>query len=167
MNCGKTFIVVGGGVAGVSCAQELCKICSKDDQVVLFSSQKLFKQAVVVDSISENLEDVQLKMEKGDEIFGGLDSIRYVSCAVQGLDPEEKLLLLDTGETQRYDKVCICTGATPKLILESDCVTTLRDTDSILSLCANLEECESMMVVGNGGIALDVVYVSVICIWVL
>lgn len=164
MSGGKTFVVIGGGVAGVTCAEELCRLCSKDDQVVLLSSQKVVKKAVVVESISDTLEDVRLVVEKGEEILGGSDSIQYVACAVKGLDPENRLVVLDSGESIRYDDVCICTGASPRRILGSDCVVTLRDTDSILSLCKKLDCCKSMMVVGNGGIALDVVYVFVRCI---
>lgn len=159
MSGGKHYIVIGGGVAGVTCAQELCRLCSKDDQVVLISSQKVVKKAVVVETISDTLEDVRLIVGKGEEILGGSDSIQYVNCAVKGLDPENRLIMLDSGEMLVYDEVCICTGASPKSILGSDCVVTLRDTDSILSLCKKLDGCKSLMIIGNGGIALDVVYV--------
>lgn len=158
---GRTLAVVGGGVAGVTCAQELCRLCSTEDTVVLISSQKLVKRAVVVDSISETVEDVELVVERGDEIFAGLENVKYVVGAVQGLDPERKMLLLDTGESLGYDEICICTGASPRNVLGSDCVTTLRDTDSVVALCKELEHCSTLMVVGNGGIALDVVYVCI------
>lgn len=156
---GRIFAVVGGGVAGVTCAQELCRLCSNVDTVVLISSQKLVKRAVVVDTISETLEDVELVVERGDAMFAGLENVKYVDGAVRGLDPGKKMLLLDTGESLGYDEVCICTGASPRNVLGSDCATTLRDTDSVVALCEELEHCSTLMVVGNGGIALDVVYV--------
>lgn len=154
------FAVVGGGVAGVTCAQELGRLCTKDDLVVVLSSERLVKRALVVDSISENLEDIQLAVGKGEEIFAGLENVTYLHCAVRELDPEKKMLVMDSGESMIYDELCICTGASPKSVLESDCVTTLRDTDSITSLCKTLEHCTSLMVVGNGGIALDIVCVG-------
>ena len=36
------YVVMGGGVAGVCCAEELCKLCH-DDEVVLVSSYKTLK----------------------------------------------------------------------------------------------------------------------------
>lgn len=159
MGEGRTFAVVGGGAAGVTCAQELGKLCTKDDVVVLFSSQKLVKQTVVLENISETIKDVGLVFENGEEFFADFHNIKYVNSAVQALDPDRRIIMLDTGESIRYDDICICTGASPKCLLESDCVTTLRDSDSIASLCGKLERCSSLMVVGNGGIALDVVYV--------
>jgi glycine/D-amino acid oxidase-like deaminating enzyme len=36
------YVVLGGGIAGVCCAEELCKLCY-DDEVVLVSSHKTLK----------------------------------------------------------------------------------------------------------------------------
>jgi pyridine nucleotide-disulfide oxidoreductase domain-containing protein 1 len=54
-----------------------------------------------------------------------------------------------------YDKVCICTGAKPRRLLNSPHVVVLRDTDSVQELVAKLKNARKVMVVGNGGIALE------------
>lgn len=36
------YVVLGGGIAGVCCAEELCKLCH-DDEIVLVSSYKTLK----------------------------------------------------------------------------------------------------------------------------
>ena len=54
-----------------------------------------------------------------------------------------------------YDKLCICTGATPRRLLNSPHVVVLRDTDSVEDLKKKLKTAKKVMVVGNGGIALE------------
>lgn len=54
-----------------------------------------------------------------------------------------------------YDKVCICTGAKPRRLLNSPHVVVLRDIDSVEELTEKLKSAKKVMVVGNGGIALE------------
>jgi pyruvate/2-oxoglutarate dehydrogenase complex dihydrolipoamide dehydrogenase (E3) component len=54
-----------------------------------------------------------------------------------------------------YDKVCICTGAKPRRLLNSPHVVVLRDIDSVQELSEKLKSAKKVMVVGNGGIALE------------
>jgi NADH dehydrogenase FAD-containing subunit len=153
------YVVVGGGVAGVTCAREIARLHG-DDSVVLVTKGNIVKNSEVVEAYSEYMEDVRVRLEKGrEETFGDLKNVSCVDGVVVEMDVVEKRLLLDSGEVVLYDKVCICSGASPKRVLESDEVMTLRDTDSILSVGERLAKCGSLMVVGNGGIALDLVYV--------
>lgn len=41
------YVVVGGGVAGVCCAEELCQLCS-EDSVTLVSLDRVLKVTAVV-----------------------------------------------------------------------------------------------------------------------
>lgn len=154
----RQHVVVGGGVAGVTCAREIARL-NDHDTVVLVTKGNIVKNTEVVEAYSEYMEDVRLRLEKGrEETFWGLKNVSCVDGVVVEMDVAEKRLLLESGEVLVYDTVCICSGASPKRVLDSDEVMTLRDTDSIMSVGERLARCGSLMVVGNGGIALDLVY---------
>lgn len=57
-----------------------------------------------------------------------------------------------------YDYLCIATGAAPKRLLDSPYVYVIRDTDSVERLAKRLSKAKSVIVVGNGGIALELAY---------
>uniref|UniRef100_A0A1I8FP86 Pyr_redox_2 domain-containing protein n=1 Tax=Macrostomum lignano TaxID=282301 RepID=A0A1I8FP86_9PLAT len=58
-----------------------------------------------------------------------------------------------------YGELCLCTGASPKLIPQArqhpDLVVGIRDTETVADLCRRVD---ASFVVGNGGIATELVY---------
>jgi pyruvate/2-oxoglutarate dehydrogenase complex dihydrolipoamide dehydrogenase (E3) component len=65
-----------------------------------------------------------------------------------------------TGDNEEYcyKKLCICTGARPKLIAEeNEHVLGLRDLQSVQYFQNRLSTARRVVVVGNGGIALELV----------
>jgi NAD(P)H-nitrite reductase large subunit len=63
----------------------------------------------------------------------------------------------------RYEKsVCICTGAQPRVLPgAASCeerILTLRDVESVHSLQEKLKDAKRVVIVGNGGIATELVY---------
>ena len=84
------------------------------------------------------------------------NNLSLVQGVAVGLDTAARRLLLADGEPIPYDKLCVCTGARPKgLGVASPHVLTLRDDESVQALCARLLGARRVMVVGNGGIALE------------
>lgn len=64
----------------------------------------------------------------------------------------------------KYDKLCICTGAIPNTIKMDNINDTtrsniiyIRDTDTVKQLKEKLANARKMIVIGNGGIALELV----------
>lgn len=65
------------------------------------------------------------------------------------------------GSAYEYDWLCVSTGARPRLIAEHNpFVIGLRDTDSIDALRRRLASARRIVIVGNGGIALELVCVA-------
>ncbi|KDD73665.1 hypothetical protein H632_c1951p1 [Helicosporidium sp. ATCC 50920] len=152
------FVVVGGGVAGVCCAQELGGICPADS-IHIVSADKSLKSVSITARLSPNLELLQLEEKRLDDF--PTPNVHFVHDAAVGLDHENKILHLDSGGTIQYDKLCIATGGQPRRLscAESDLVLTLRDVDSIDALAARLKTARRVGIIGNGGIALELVYV--------
>jgi hypothetical protein len=59
----------------------------------------------------------------------------------------------------RFDRLCVATGASPRAAVSHESVLTIRDTDSVATLNSRLSTARRVMVVGNGGIALEFVCV--------
>lgn len=74
------------------------------------------------------------------------------------------------GETYGYRKICICSGSTPKLVnFDSTYIIGLRDTDSAVELKQKLTSSKRVCVLGNGGIATELIYElkNIDIIWVI
>lgn len=72
---------------------------------------------------------------------------------------DEHKIFTEDGKEYTYEKLCLCAGAKPKLIFEGNpYVLGIRDTDSAQAFQKNLAQAERIVVVGNGGIALELVY---------
>ena len=59
-----------------------------------------------------------------------------------------------------YDRLCITTGARPRDLPqaaseEAANIVSLRDSDSVAGLATKLQQAQRVMVVGNGGISLE------------
>lgn len=58
-----------------------------------------------------------------------------------------------------YDKICVSMGGKPKLIAENNpYVLGIRDTETVAIFQKRLSECRRVALVGNGGIATELVY---------
>ena len=57
-----------------------------------------------------------------------------------------------------YSKLCICTVVHPKLIATDTNIIGLRDNHSVEQLVDRLATARRVAVVGNGGIALELVH---------
>ncbi|KAL0022517.1 hypothetical protein WJX79_005810 [Trebouxia sp. C0005] len=149
------YVVLGGGIAGVCCAEELCKLC-QDDEVVLVSSYKTLKGVGNVVKYTDNLENFEI-------VERDLSSLPYANVTVQqgtaaGLSAGGKQVLLSDGKRLLYDKLCVCTGANPKAVAHGPHVVVLRDQGTIEALALRLSGKRRIVLVGNGGIALEVAH---------
>ncbi|XP_054608728.1 pyridine nucleotide-disulfide oxidoreductase domain-containing protein 1 isoform X2 [Dunckerocampus dactyliophorus] len=116
----KSFkcIIVGGGIAGVTCVEQLsCRLSSAD--VALITADAHIKAVTNYKQLVETAD----------------------------------------GQVFAYEKLCICSGARPKLLTQDkQYVLGIRDTDSAQEFQKQLSKARRIVVVGNGGIALELVY---------
>jgi len=75
------------------------------------------------------------------------------------LNTENKTVDLSNGQKVSYDKLCICTGGKPKVIAENNHhVIGIRDTESVQMFQNKMKSARRIVIVGNGGIATELVY---------
>lgn len=44
------YVVIGGGIAGICCTEELCRLAKPDDSVVLISAASVLKVGILLPS---------------------------------------------------------------------------------------------------------------------
>lgn len=156
-------VVIGGGVAGSTCALELCALVRShlDVEVTLIDPQSVLKVCSVVAKVTRSAFDVRVN-----------ESDAYEWCAKHGINfVEDRAVRLsnqtvhcESGTVFPFSACCLATGARPYLppALRSEKfaerVITLRDTDSVESLKQKLKLSRRAIIVGGGGIAMEVVH---------
>ncbi|XP_066524120.1 pyridine nucleotide-disulfide oxidoreductase domain-containing protein 1 [Hoplias malabaricus] len=152
------FVVVGGGIAGVTCAEQLASQFPSDE-VALLTAAPLVKTVTNFRQVSKTLEDFSVEEQPSSVLEEKYSNLKVIQSAVKGLHAKQHRVQTENGQVFHYEKLCLCTGARPKLLTqENPHVLGLRDTDSAQEFQKHLSKAKRMVVVGNGGIALELVY---------
>ncbi|KAL4612695.1 pyridine nucleotide-disulfide oxidoreductase domain-containing protein 1 [Arapaima gigas] len=152
------FAVVGGGIAGVTCAEQLASQFPSEE-IVLLTAAPLIKTVTNFRQVSRTLEDFRVEEQPSSVLEAKCPNVRVIQSVVTELQARQHILRTENGMQFHYDKLCICTGARPKLLsTETPYLLGIRDTDSAQEFQKQLSKARRVMVVGNGGIALELVY---------
>uniref|UniRef100_A0A1B6MII5 Pyridine nucleotide-disulfide oxidoreductase domain-containing protein 1 n=1 Tax=Graphocephala atropunctata TaxID=36148 RepID=A0A1B6MII5_9HEMI len=163
------FVIVGGGIAGVSCAESLTFLCP-DRKIALVTSSPLIKTVTNLVSITKMLASFDVEERSVDSLSAANPTLKVIQDSVVGLNSSLHTVLLKTGNVLKYKKLCICSGAYPKLIpSHNKNIIGIRDTDSVKAFQKRVENSSRILVVGNGGIATEVVHElrGVELVWVI
>lgn len=152
------LMVAGGGVAGVTCAEQLAGQFP-EYEIILITASPLIKAVMNFKQISKTLEEFEVEERPTHMLKEHYPNIDVIHSAVQQLDAELHTIYTESGKEYIYDKLCICTGGRPKMIVKDNpYVLGIRDTDSAKKFQSRLAKAKRVIIVGNGGIALELVY---------
>ncbi|KRX77854.1 Pyridine nucleotide-disulfide oxidoreductase domain-containing protein 1 [Trichinella sp. T6] len=163
-----TFVVVGGGIAGVACVNELTTLIFRE-KILLITSTEVVKKIVRWQQLGRVLRSLNFTGAPASEVFSERPNVNVVQAYITKLDRNKKELTASDGTTFKYEKLCIATGGIPKLISENPNVVCIRDTESVEDFQNRLSGARRIVVVGNGGIATEVVgeVTNIEVIWVV
>ncbi|CAD6192135.1 unnamed protein product [Caenorhabditis auriculariae] len=151
------YVVVGGGIAGVSCALGLIREDrSPDSKVVLISASSHVKMVTNWHKVGQFTE--QFDVQETEVSLTEDPRFELLNAVVSKWDSKKQELETTVGRIIKYDKLCIATGARPKCPWKNDRVLTIRDMDTALTLQEKLADAKNVVIVGNGGIATELVY---------
>ncbi|CAI9608123.1 unnamed protein product, partial [Staurois parvus] len=109
--------------------------------------------------VSRTLEEFDVEEKAGSTLERQYPNIKVISSAVSELKAELQQVITEDGRQYTYDRLCLCAGARPKLIMDGNpYVLGIRDTDSAKTFQSRLAKAKRVVIVGNGGIALELVY---------
>ncbi|CAL8242121.1 unnamed protein product [Merluccius merluccius] len=152
------FVVVGGGIAGVTCVEQLSSEFPSAD-VALITAASHIKAVANFKKVSHTLEEFDVEERPSSTLQEKFPNITVIQSAVRSLCTDTHTLQTEDGRSVGYKKLCICSGARPKLLTQDQPnVLGVRDTDSVQEFQKRLSSAKRILVVGNGGIALELVF---------
>ncbi|GBM99002.1 Pyridine nucleotide-disulfide oxidoreductase domain-containing protein 1 [Araneus ventricosus] len=127
--------------------------------VILISASPLVKVARNINKISERLEEFDVEEETHAYLEKRHPHCKVINASATEINNEKHEIHLSNKQIVRYERLCICSGAVPKVIAESSpFVLGIRDTETVEVFQKKLSDAKRVMIVGNGGIATELVY---------
>ncbi|XP_051911325.1 pyridine nucleotide-disulfide oxidoreductase domain-containing protein 1 isoform X3 [Hippocampus zosterae] len=152
------FVVIGGGIAGVTCVEQLSYSLPSAD-VALITASPHIKAVTNYKQVAKVLEEFDVEEQPTSVLEEKFPNLTVIHSAVNALHTRSHLVETADGKVYGYEKLCICSGARPKLLIQDKpYVLGIRDTDSAQEFQKQLTKAKKIVVVGNGGIALELVY---------
>lgn len=155
-----TFVVVGGGIAGVSCI-EILSFIKPDCKVILISESPLVKAVVNFQPVTKTLTSFDVVEQDLNTITNKYPMITVLHDTLTHIDSEDHRIRTKSDKVIRYKYLCLCMGGSPKVIPQgenSPFVLGIRDTDSVDMFIEKLKRSQRIAIVGNGGIASELIY---------
>ncbi|XP_044199892.1 pyridine nucleotide-disulfide oxidoreductase domain-containing protein 1 isoform X1 [Thunnus albacares] len=152
------FVIVGGGIAGVTCVEQLSSQIQSAD-VALITAGPHIKAVTNYKQVSKILEEFDVEEQPSSVLEEKFPNLTVIHSAVKALNTQSHTVETADGRVFGYEKLCICSGGRPKLLTQGNpYVLGIRDTDSAQEFQKRLSSAKRIVVVGNGGIALELVY---------
>ncbi|XP_017772126.1 PREDICTED: pyridine nucleotide-disulfide oxidoreductase domain-containing protein 1 [Nicrophorus vespilloides] len=153
-----TFVVVGGGIAGVTCAETLA-FYEPDESIILLSQSSLIKSVTNLLAITQTLTRFDIEEKHMNTLSDKHPNVTVIQDSLIEILDECNVVKTMGNKRIKYKYLCLCLGARPKLIADNNpYVIGIRDTDSVEQFLAKLGKSKRVVIVGNGGIASELVY---------
>lgn len=154
-----TFVIIGGGIAGVTCAETLGFLSPKDN-IILISSSSLIKTVTNIIPIGQTMYKFDVEEKKSSTLELKYSSIKVINDKVINVDPINMIINTSTGIIINYKKLCICTGAKANIIFDNDNphIIGIRDTESVDKFSNKIKNSKKIVIIGNGGIATELIH---------
>lgn len=156
----STFVVVGGGISGVSCVERLSFLCPKES-ILLLSASSVVKTISNLSQLTKLLSTFDVVEKSVDQFSVEHSNIKVMSVHVKTVDASKRELVGSDGTKIRFKFLCLCHGARPKVIDASKSnrfILGIRDTESVRDFQDRLSGSRRIAIVGNGGIATEIVH---------
>jgi NADPH-dependent 2,4-dienoyl-CoA reductase/sulfur reductase-like enzyme len=154
----RTFVIVGGSIAGLSAAEKLRELTDERivvverDPMAAYDKTALSKDMLIADEVPDillrpvaHLDELQIEVRRG--------------VAAVGLDAARQVVRLSDGSSLRYDRLLIATGARPVAPFphEEDArIHVVRTHDDAVGLRAELRGAGRAVVIGAGLVGCEV-----------
>eukprot|EP01084_Bolivina_argentea_P046242 85162_1 len=178
------YVIIGGGIAGVTCCEQLISIHNEQKthkSIALISAHPLLKAVSKLQKVSQYLMNIEVTEYSSQQFINkhssknNKNNNNYINLSiftgyVTNINPLQKTIKYINIENQQtitisYDKSLIATGGSPKLFhinnqKKHKLIHVLRDSETVehFSQIISSSNCNKIMIVGNGGISMELVY---------
>ncbi len=158
----ENFVIIGGGIAGISAAGAIRKR-NATAMITVLTEESVYPyyRPALSDYLSEDLEPQKFFVYAPEWYIQNNIKVR-VDCRVQRLDPASRTVLLADGENLSYDKLIIASGARSNIPpikgADQEGVYALRNFDDAKNLKAAMKDARRAVVIGGGVLGLEAVW---------
>ena len=155
----KKYVIIGGGIAGVSCIEGIRSV-DPDGEITLISAEPVSNYGrPLISYYLQGKTDIPRMSWRGEDFYARMGVRVLHAMEAERVDPEARRVILSTGETLGYDALCLCTGSHPfsprfegmETVEQRFFFTTLADA---LALEAAVTPETRVLIVGAGFIGL-------------
>lgn len=153
----QQIVIIGNGMAGITCARHIRKSCTDQIQVVSSESQHFFSRTALMYIYMGHMKFEHTKPY--EDFFWEKNKIDLIHKKVVSVQTDKKQLLLDDNTLLRYDKLVIATGSVtqkfdwPGQHLRGVCgLYSLQDLEQIELTTQNIK---SAVITGGGLIGIE------------
>lgn len=155
-----SFLIVGGGISGVSCVETI-SFLAPDKKCIMLSESPLIKSVSNLVQLGKFLQRFEVKEELAESSSMASKNVNIIQDSLLSIDTQLKIVQTARGLSIKYDLLCLATGAFPKLIQHENCeefILGIRDTESVKEFQKRIENSKKLLLVGNGGIASEIAF---------
>ncbi len=159
------FLIIGGGIAGTTAAEELRKLDSNAD-ITLVSEEEhpVYSRVLLPHYVKEKIPRERVFLKK--EMWYAEKNIEWMTGVIcEHLDVRNKFVALSNGREVEYDTLLIATGGEVRTVpfdfaqkineCQISYFRTLADTDHLVSLLSGRNSSTQGHVIGGGFIACE------------
>lgn len=166
-----TYLIAGGGIAGVTCVETLA-ILHPEESLVIITASSLVKNVSNVSFYAKTIVKFDVNETEASSLMRIHPNLKIVYDSLKHVDTENHIAYTYSGDKIKYKVICISTGGIPRLIMDSNKsnrILGIRDTESVIDFQNKLKSGRKMVIVGNGGIASEIVHATsgIQKIWVI
>ena len=155
------YIVVGASAAGISGAKTLREL-DKDAEIILVSKDENVYSRCILHHYISGHRDIEALDFTDRDFFEKYNIEWKKGLEVKSIDDREHVIVLSNGESLKYDKILLATGASAFIppvenLREAKNVVGLRNLEDAIKIKEEAEKVKNMVVLGAGLVGIDAI----------
>ncbi|ELC8418320.1 NAD(P)/FAD-dependent oxidoreductase [Clostridium perfringens] len=155
------YIVVGVSAAGISGAKTLREL-DKDAEIILVSKDKNVYSRCILHHYISGHRDIEALDFTDRDFFEKYNIEWKKGLEVKSIDDREHVIGLSNGESLKYDKILLATGASAFIppvenLREAKNVVGLRNLEDAIKIKEEAEKVKNVVVLGAGLVGIDAI----------
>lgn len=155
------YIVVGASAAGISGAKTLREL-DKDAEIILVSKDENVYSRCILHHYISGHRDIEALDFTDRDFFEKYNIEWKKGLEVKSIDDREHVIVLSNGESLKYDKILLATGASAFIppvenLREAKNVVGLRNLEDAIKIKEEAEKIKNVVVLGAGLVGIDAI----------
>ncbi|EGT0012430.1 NAD(P)/FAD-dependent oxidoreductase [Clostridium perfringens] len=155
------YIVVGASAAGISGAKTLREL-DKDAEIILVSKDENVYSRCILHHYISGHRDIEALDFTDRDFFEKYNIEWKKGLEVKSIDDREHVIVLSNGESLKYNKILLATGASAFIppvenLREAKNVVGLRNLEDAIKIKEEAEKVKNVVVLGAGLVGIDAI----------